>query len=86
MNIQNLKMLAKELQDALPFCTEGLTTPDEHTCALAIMNDLVDDYDENILLIDVLWPLIENYEATAPEFSEFNERIAKMNANGNTTL
>ena len=82
MNIKNIKILAKELHDALPFGPKGITTPEEHISALTIMDDLIDDYDENLLLIDVLWPVIEHYEATAPEFSEFNERIANLNVNG----
>ncbi|MEZ9140934.1 MULTISPECIES: hypothetical protein [unclassified Shewanella] len=78
MDIKKIKFLAKELQNALPFGSEGIVTPEEYAHALAIADELTDDYkDSYAILLDVLCPPIKRYEDTAPEFTEFNRRIAK---------
>lgn len=81
MDIKKIKFLAKELQNALPFGREGIVTPKEYAHALAIADELTDDYkDSYAILLDVLWPPIQRYEGTAPEFTEFNERFARSEA------
>ena len=47
--------------------------------ALALMDELIGDYDNQRALIDVLSASIEQWEATASGFSGFNERVADMN-------
>jgi hypothetical protein len=44
-----------------------------------LLNELTDD-DNNLLLIDVLWNKIEDYENSAPELAEFNQRIENLNS------
>ncbi|KZZ73598.1 hypothetical protein A3766_19820 [Oleiphilus sp. HI0132] len=44
------------------------------------MDELIEDYDANLLLIDVLWSKIHAYEEEAPEFQEFNSRVGSMDA------
>lgn len=44
--------------------------------ALALMDALVDDYDANRQLIELLSIAIERWEAQAPEFAEFNQAVA----------
>lgn len=79
MNTQRITELAQQLQGEIPFMS-GISSSDQYAEALSLMDELVDAYDDNLLLIDVLWPKIEAYEDTSPEFSEFNNRIDGMNA------
>lgn len=79
MNIQNITTLAHELQGEMPFM-DGINTPEEHQEALTMMDELTKDYDNNLLFIDLPWPKIEHYEKNAPEFSEFNQRIANLDS------
>jgi HTH-type transcriptional regulator/antitoxin HigA len=74
MNIQHITQLAHQLQSELPF-VDGIHSSKEYDEALLLMNKLTEDYDNNLLLIDVLWPKIEVYEETISDFSEFNQRI-----------
>lgn len=79
MNTKNIIELACELQNALPFGCDGIKSEEEYRAALALADKLTDSYDDNYaILLDVLWPPIMRYEDTAPEFSEFNESLSKM--------
>ncbi|TKB51194.1 hypothetical protein FCL40_01155 [Ferrimonas sediminicola] len=64
--------------EQFPFICE-IRTPEEHNKALLLMDQLIDDYDVNVAIIDVLWPTIERYEKSAPELTEFNDELAKLN-------
>jgi len=79
MNIQHITQLAHELQNEMPFMG-GINSSEDHKAALTLMDELVGDYDGNLLLIDVLWSKIQSYEDSAPELKEFNERIESMDA------
>lgn len=57
-----------------------LNTPQDHKNTLIMMDELIENYDDNLLLNDLLWKKIERYEDTAPELSEFNQRIGDMDA------
>jgi len=46
--------------------------------ALALMDELVEDYDANKALIEVLAVSIARWEDTAEEFSEFNNTIDSL--------
>jgi len=77
MNIQHITQLALELKNEMPFIG-GIHSPEDHKDALLLMDELVEDYDENLLLIDILWPKIQAYEEAAPELAEFNQRVEAM--------
>lgn len=79
MNIQHITQLAHELQSEMPFIA-GIHSSEDHREALTLMDELVDDYDANLLLIDVLWSKIHAYEEEAVEFQAFNSRIDSMDA------
>jgi HTH-type transcriptional regulator/antitoxin HigA len=79
MNIQHITHLAHKLQDEMPFIS-GIHSPEDHQQALLLMDELIGDYDANLLLIDVLWPKIHAYEESAPELAEFNQRIDGLDA------
>jgi HTH-type transcriptional regulator/antitoxin HigA len=48
---------------------------EEYEQALALMDELIEDYDNQRSLIEVLSVTIERWENTSPEFVEFNRRI-----------
>ena len=48
---------------------------EEYERALALMDELIEDYDNQRSLIEVLSVTIERWENTSPEFVEFNRRI-----------
>lgn len=48
--------------------------------ALRFMDNLIEDYDRNKLLIEVLSCAIERWEDEAKEFSEFNKRISEVDS------
>lgn len=85
MDNQKIIELAHELQGALPFGSSGIKSVEQYNQAIELMNVLVEDATNNALLIDYLFPIIERYEDTAPEFADFNECIANMNM-GHTML
>ena len=68
-----------EIRDALaqlPFVAH-IETQDDYEQALALMDQLVDDYDANRLLIEILAASIERWEDQAAEFSDFNAAVAE---------
>ena len=79
MNIQHITQLAHELQSEMPFIA-GIHSPEDHQEALLLMDELIEDYDANLLLIDVLWAKIHSYEEEALEFQDFNASIESKDA------
>ncbi|MFN2361999.1 MAG: type II toxin-antitoxin system HigA family antitoxin [Marinobacter sp.] len=68
-----------EIRDALaqvPFVAH-IETQDDFEQALKLMDQLVDDYDANRLLIEILAASIERWEDQAAEFSDFNAAVAE---------
>ena len=74
MNFSTVKARAKALFDEAAFISE-IRNNDDYEQALLLMDDLVDDYDNNHALIDLLSNSIERWENKAPEFSAFNQRV-----------
>lgn len=67
-----------EIRDALaqvPFLAH-IETQGDYQQALEMMDQLVDDYDANKLLIEILAASIERWEDKAAEFSDFNATVA----------
>ncbi len=68
-----------EIREALsqvPFVAH-IETQDDYERALELMDQLVDDYNANRLLIEVLAVSIERWEDQAAEFSDFNAAVAE---------
>jgi HTH-type transcriptional regulator/antitoxin HigA len=84
MDTEKVIRLGQELQEIMPF-REGIHTSAQYDDAITLMGNLVDDAQKNDLFIDYLFPIIEHYEATAPEFKEMNDWIDEMDA-GQTVL
>ena len=74
MGYSALKKTAQRLCDQASFLVE-ITSGTEYDEALALMDELIDDYDNQIVLIELLSKSIERWEESAPEFSEFNVQI-----------
>ncbi|MBE0486071.1 transcriptional regulator [Marinobacter sp.] len=68
-----------EIRDALaqvPFVAH-IEVQDDYEQALELMDQLVDDYDANRLLIEILAVSIERWEDQSAEFSDFNATVAE---------
>lgn len=68
-----------EIREALarvPFVAH-VETQDDYERALELMDQLVDDYEANRLLIEILSGSIERWEDQASEFSDFNAAVAE---------
>lgn len=55
-----------------------IKSEEEYEQALALMDELIEDYDNQRLLIEVLSVAIERWENTSHEFVEFNRRISDL--------
>ena len=77
MDFKQIKLKANELFSEATYIIE-IQNNDEYQQALALMEELIEDYDQQRPLIEILSASIERWENTADEFSEFNQRIAKL--------
>ena len=74
MNYAVLKNTAQKLSEQASFLLE-ITNNDEYEQALALMDELIDDYDNQKVLIELLSKSIERWEdSNDSEFAEFNQR------------
>ena len=67
-----------QIRDALaqvPFLAH-IETPDDYEQAMELMGQLVDDYDANKPLIEILSVSIQRWEDHAEEYSDFNATVA----------
>ena len=68
-----------EIRDALaqvPYVAH-IENQNDYEQALELMDQLVDDYDTNRLLIEILAASIERWEDQSEEFSDFNAAVAE---------
>lgn len=77
MNIAKLKEQAKSLFSSAGFITH-IHNEEDYESALELMDELIEDYDEQKPLIEVLSLSIERWEDESEEFSEFNEKIESL--------
>ena len=79
MNMDTEKIIrpVQELQSIMPF-SDGIQTNEQYNEAIELMDILVGDAEKNDLLIVYLFPAIEAYEDSAPEFKAMNDRIDAM--------
>jgi HTH-type transcriptional regulator/antitoxin HigA len=75
MSYSALKKTAKRLGEQASFVVE-IISDDEYEQALVLMDELVDDYDNQIVLIELLSGSIGRWEDTSAEFADFNSRAA----------
>lgn len=77
MRYEQIKLKASELFAEATFIIE-IKNDDEYQQALLLMAELIEDYDKQRPLIEILSASIERWEDTANEFSEFNQRISEL--------
>lgn len=76
-------MIAAEINKAAalfavaPF-VEAIRNDEQHVAALAFIEDLIDTDDVGNPLFEIVADRIKAYEDTAPEYAEFNARIAAL--------
>lgn len=77
MNFAAVKTKAKDLFTEARFISE-IRNETDYENALALMDELIEDYDEHRILISILANAIEVWENHAPEFADFNHRISQL--------
>jgi HTH-type transcriptional regulator/antitoxin HigA len=73
-----LSLALVQIREALarvPYITK-INNQDDYERALALMDSLVDDYDTNKQLVELLATSIERWEDVADEFADFNKAVA----------
>lgn len=79
MNVAKLKEQAKALFSNAGFITH-IHNKEDYESALELMDELIEDYDEQKPLIEVLSLSIERWEDESEEFSEFNAKIESLDS------
>lgn len=74
MSFSSIKTMASDLFAQAGFVSK-IHNDDEYQQALALMDELIEEYDNYVPLIEVLAASIEKWENEAEEFAEFNQRI-----------
>ncbi|QTF91308.1 transcriptional regulator [Halomonas sp. BM-2019] len=69
----------KSVFRAAPFLSH-IRTEEEYQQALALVDELIDDFDSNMALIERLTDVIEEWESTDPDFAEFNAGVEEPDA------
>ncbi len=77
MGFAQIKEKAHELFSEASFISK-IRNDAEYQQALALMDDLIEDYEKQRTLIEILSTSIERWENNAKEFIEFNQRIAEL--------
>ena len=72
--IAEVTELVQELNVRAPVLRK-ISSEQDHDKALALMEELIEDYDTNLVAIEALSNSIARYEAEGVSFSEFNQRI-----------
>lgn len=83
MGFAAIKEKARELFEEASFISH-IDNNKDYELALTLMDELIEDYDNQKSLIDLLSVSITHWEDNSPEFAVFNEQIA--NTNGGLAL
>jgi len=78
MDISVIKERARALLENASFIGH-ISDDADYSQALALMDQLVDDYDANRILIEILSNSIERWERESPAFESFDAKVAQMN-------
>lgn len=77
LDVQAMKSLSQQITQVMPW-VQGINSDQQYDELLALMDELVEDYDTNQLLIDLLFPALQDYEETAERFKAFNQQIESL--------
>jgi HTH-type transcriptional regulator/antitoxin HigA len=75
MSYSALKKTAQRLSNQASFVVE-IVNEDEYEQALSLMDELIEDYDNHLVLIELLSKSIDRWENDSPDFEEFNQRTS----------
>jgi HTH-type transcriptional regulator/antitoxin HigA len=78
MNTEQIKTQANALFTQASFIA-SIRSAAEHEQALELMESLIEDYDANELLINILCRSITEWESKSADFAEFNQAVEAMN-------
>ena len=78
MGFEQIKLKADALFSEASFITE-ICNDEDYQQALTLMDNLIEDYDKQRPLIEILSSSMERWEDKSKEFTEFNQRIAELN-------
>lgn len=78
MQLETYFAQARSALAGIPFLSR-IETQETYKQALAAMDSLLEDYEANATLIDILARSIEDWEENSSEFAIFNAEISKMN-------
>ncbi|WP_100188697.1 hypothetical protein [Marinomonas sp. BSi20584] len=75
---KEITQMAKAIVAQLPILN-GIANSDEHRQALILLEDLIEHYDENLIIIEALSNVIARYEDESAELDTFNKRQTAIN-------
>lgn len=75
--VAEVTQLAGSISAKLPILS-GINNATEHQQALALMDELIEDYDANLVVIEALSNVITRYEDESLRFETFNNRQAEL--------
>lgn len=75
--VAEVTQLAGSIAAKLPILT-GITSTAEHQQALALMDELIEQYDDNLVIIEALGNVITRYEDESLRFETFNNRQGEI--------
>ena len=75
--VAEVTKMAGVITSQLPILT-GISSASEHRQALALMDELIEQYDENLILIEALGNAITRYEDESVRFEAFNHRQGEI--------
>ncbi|WP_394126669.1 type II toxin-antitoxin system HigA family antitoxin [Vibrio hepatarius] len=78
LELNVMKEVAITVHNSFPWLEHGIQTEQEYNHLLSVMDTLVEDYESNSALINLLFPVIEKYEEEAEQFAEFNANIDNL--------
>jgi len=84
MAFSALKKKAHSLLDQASYISQ-ITSDNEHQLALKLMEELIEDYEYNRLLIEILSVSIAKWEDEADSFQDFNQALTDLEP-GSTML
>lgn len=73
MSYAALKKTAQRLRDQASFVVE-IASDEEYQQALSLMDELIEDYDNQLVLIELLSSSIDRWENSSSDFESFNQR------------
>ncbi len=83
MGIAAIKRKAEALFKEASFISQ-INNEDDYKKALALMDDLIEDYDQQKPLIDVLSISIEHWENASSELAMFNQKVLNLESGVST--